>query len=261
MVRPRWILALLLALLVAAVFAWLGRWQMEAAIQNANNEIETEQVQAFTDLAEPGKAVTENAAGVVVSLDGSFSADDLNVVAPRQNQGETGVWVVGHLRTGGSHLAVAIGWAPDASAAETAIEQLQTDPAFDEPRQLEGRYMPAEAAVTPRADEDPQALQAMVPGQLINLWSGVDSPVYAGYLVLHPQGVEDVLSAAGLDAIDSVPPETDDSVNLLNVFYALEWIVFAGFALFFWYRLTRDAWEKEHELKLLAAEEAAEAQS
>ena len=31
--RPQWILALALALLVAAVFAWLGQWQMSNAIR------------------------------------------------------------------------------------------------------------------------------------------------------------------------------------------------------------------------------------
>ena len=34
----------------------------------------------------------------------------------------------------------------------------------------------------------------------------------------------------------------------LNIFYALEWIVFAGFAVYFWWRLVRDALEREREL-------------
>jgi hypothetical protein len=46
-------------------------------------------------------------------------------------------------------------------------------------------------------------------------------------------------------------------VNLLNVFYAIEWVVFAGFAIFLWYRLVRDTWEREQE----EAAEAAEAQT
>jgi surfeit locus 1 family protein len=35
--------------------------------------------------------------------------------------------------------------------------------------------------------------------------------------------------------------------NWLNVFYAIEWVVFAGFAVFLWFRLVRDAFEREHE--------------
>jgi hypothetical protein len=35
------------------------------------------------------------------------------------------------------------------------------------------------------------------------------------------------------------------SFNLLNIFYAIEWVLFAGFAVFLWYRLVKDAWEAE----------------
>jgi hypothetical protein len=35
--------------------------------------------------------------------------------------------------------------------------------------------------------------------------------------------------------------------NLLNVFYALEWAIFAGFAIYLWYRLVRDVVEREAE--------------
>lgn len=50
------------------------------------------------------------------------------------------------------------------------------------------------------------------------------------------------------------------AINWLNLFYAVEWVVFAGFAIFFWYRLVRDDWEKIHELKLLAVAESTAAE-
>ena len=31
------------------------------------------------------------------------------------------------------------------------------------------------------------------------------------------------------------------------MFYAVEWVVFAGFAIFLWYRLVRDAVERERD--------------
>jgi surfeit locus 1 family protein len=40
------------------------------------------------------------------------------------------------------------------------------------------------------------------------------------------------------------------------VFYAVEWVVFAGFAVFLWYRLVRDAVERERD-EAAAAELAA----
>ena len=64
------------------------------------------------------------------------------------------------------------------------------------------------------------------------------------------------ISGTGLDKIDSPVPEIGASVNWLNIFYALEWVVFAGFAVFLWYRLVRDAWERELEDAEAAAAEA-----
>jgi len=55
------------------------------------------------------------------------------------------------------------------------------------------------------------------------------------------------VAAPGLTRIDSPKPSSDVEVNLLNIFYAVEWVVFAGFAIFLWYRLVRDAWEREQE--------------
>ena len=45
----------------------------------------------------------------------------------------------------------------------------------------------------------------------------------------------------------SPPPEQSVELNWLNIFYAIEWVVFAGFAVFLWYRLVRDAVERERE--------------
>jgi hypothetical protein len=81
---------------------------------------------------------------------------------------------------------------------------------------------------------------ALAVAELINLWTVPPDGVYAGYLVLAD-------APAGLESIDAPPPDTGVSLNLLNVFYAIEWVVFAGFAVFLWYRLVRDAVEAEDE--------------
>ncbi|WP_241489297.1 SURF1 family cytochrome oxidase biogenesis protein [Leucobacter celer] len=263
--RPRWILALLLALLVAAVFAWLGQWQMDNAIRSdAQQEVDTETPRLLAEVDEAGSGVTDAAAGMVVLVSGALVPGDTRIVTPRENAGEMGAWVVGHLAVAaepggedtGVGLAVAIGWAPSVEQAEAAAARFEADPAFADLRDLEGRFMPPEGPVIPKAGEDPQVMHAMVPAQLVNSWQPVEGPVHSGYLVVHPTGGgAEMLAGAGLDAIDSVPPEPAESVSWLNVFYAIEWIVFAGFAIFLWYRLARDAWEKEHELQKLTAAE------
>lgn len=257
--RPRWILALLLALVVAAGFAWLGQWQLSNAIRSdAEQNYNTETMRPLSEATVLGKGVTEYGAGVVVSVRGSFVPGDFRVLTPRENQGKPGAWVVGHLVTEApeaaakGNLAVAIGWVPDAATAERAIKELDADPAIAETRMFEGRYMPPEGALIPASTDDPQRLQSMLPAHLANMWANVQTPVYAGYLVMH-DGASVKPLLAGLDRIDSVAPLPPERVSWLNVFYAVEWVVFAGFAVFFWFRLARDAWEKEHELKLLAA--------
>jgi hypothetical protein len=71
--------------------------------------------------------------------------------------------------------------------------------------------------------------------------------VYFGYVTAAD-------APAGLDAIVSPAPEQEAQLDWLNVFYAVEWAVFAGFAIYLWYRLVRDAVERERE-----EQEAAEA--
>lgn len=264
--RPLWILALLLALAVAGGFAWLGQWQMGIAVRTMDQEVlDTETVRPLADVSDLAKGVTEDAAGVVVEVSGELVSGDYRVVSPRENAGETGAWVVGHLVTQNpeaAHLAVALGWAPTEEAAAEKIPTLDANPDLVTEQMLEGRYMPPEGPTIPKPDADPQAMHTMIPAHFANVWSGVDAPVYSGYLVLHPDGATaDALAEAGLDTIDSVPPLPPEKVNWLNVFYAIEWVVFAGFAVFFWFRLTRDAWEKEHELMILEAEAAAEGES
>jgi hypothetical protein len=119
--------------------------------------------------------------------------------------------------------------------------------------------MPGDAPVVPGPETDPAVLLSMAPSQLVNLWQPFEGGSYAGFLVMHPGELlsADVLHAAGLEVIDSVPPLPVGAINWLNLFYAVEWVVFAGFAIFFWYRLVRDDWEKIHELQLLAAAETA----
>lgn len=260
---PKWIGALLLALLVAGGFAWLGQWQLSFAIAQSNEHaIEAESVRAIDEATEPGAWVTDETAGTVLSATGAFVAGDFSVVEQRLNGDSEGAWVVGHLVTEGSpkgNLAVAIGWAPEADLAHEALTQIESEFAGQRVS-IEGRYMPGDAPIAPKADEDPNRLFSMVPAQLVNLWQPFDWRTYAGFLVLHPDGALSAqsLQATGLEPIDSVPPLPVEKINWLNLFYAIEWVVFAGFAIFFWYRLVRDDWERIHELRILAAAEEAE---
>ena len=244
LLRPWWIGMLGFALLVAAIFAWLGQWQLGRAIDATPREPgATESVQPIDGIAQPGEYLPEPLVGQKVEVTGSFVPDDFLVVSRRFNGGVEGFWVTGQLRVGDAAaptaLAVAVGWTDDRARADAAASALNDDP----PRNVTfvGRLIPDEGPALPPRGAPATEMTRMSPAALLSRWSDTEGlDVYRAYLA----GAEPL---AGLDAIDSPAPEERSNVNWLNVFYAAEWVIFAGFAFYMWYRLGKDAWEKEVE--------------
>lgn len=232
--RPRWIAALLLCLAIAGGFAALGQWQLSRSVENADvaDAPDTEVAVPLGSIAEPQTEVTQPQLGRRVTVEGEFVASDFTVLTGRNNGGDAdGAWLVGHLVTGdGVTLAVALGWAPDAASAAAAKDAGSTET-------LDGRYLPSESPT--ESDYEAGERSALSVAELINIWPDAQ-PAFGGYLVLYEPW-------PGLDAIYSPAPSREIGYNLLNVFYALEWAIFAGFAIYLWYRLVRDVEEREAE--------------
>jgi len=236
--RPRWIAALLLVLAVAAAFAYLGRWQLERSIAAGTvNTIDTETPVPLASVAEPGVPVLAEAYARVVDTAGAYDPEGFVVLEGRLQHGETGYWLVGRFVTAQSgpvSLAVALGWAESREDADAAAEEVAAE-ASSAAVPLRGRYLPSESPRFEDALEGRRA--ALAVADLINAWPGYTGEVYAGYLIAAE-------APAGLEAIDAPPPLPEQQVNLLNLFYAIEWIVFAGFAVYLWWRLVKDEVEK-----------------
>lgn len=249
MLRPWWIGMLLFALLVAAVFAWLGQWQLSRAVDtNPPPPGATEQVQPIGEVTQPGAYLPEPLVGQRVDVAGQFVPGDFLVVSSRFNGGEQGYWVTGQLRVDPgpgipdpTSLAVALGWSADRAAADAAAADLNADPGG--PRELTGRLISDEGPAAPPRGAAANEMTRMSPAALLGWWHDTDQlNVYRPYLVADGDALPD-----GLIAIDSPAPDERGNVNWLNIFYAVEWAIFAGFAFYMWYRLARDAWEKEVE--------------
>ncbi|MCU1584940.1 MAG: hypothetical protein JWM49_1496 [Microbacteriaceae bacterium] len=252
--RPRWIAALALALLVAAGFAALSQWQLARSVSTGTIVDQgTEHVVPLSQVAKPQSPVSERAATQRVSASGEWISRDYSLVSDRLNNGTAGYWVVGHFaartQSGATAgLVVAVGWSPNRAGAAAAASAISRE-ADTGTVSLTGRYLPPEAAED--SDFEHGKVSTVSPAALLNSWTVRDpAGIYGGYLVSAEK-------TAGLTVIDAPKPTNDVEVNLLNVFYAIEWVVFAGFAIFLWYRLVRDAWEREQE----EAAEAAEAQT
>jgi len=227
---PRWIAALVLALAIAAAFAALGQWQLQRSVDNvAVVDIDTESAIPLAELAVPARGLTETEAGRVVTVTGELVAADTVMLDGRALDGRTGSWLVGHLVTeDGVSLAAALGFLPDGAAAgDLGIDRVE----------WVGRYLPSEEPQS--SDFEAGEFSAMSVAALINLWAD-PGPVYGGFLVADgpPPGYEQIVATA---------PEREVALNWLNLFYAVEWVIFGGFAIYLWYRLVRDAVERQAE--------------
>lgn len=231
--RPRWIAALALALAVAAGFALLSQWQLARSVSTGTVvDRSTETIRPLAEVATPQSPVTTASDGQLVIVDGEFVAGDYLVLSDRLNGGESGYWVVGHLSAdNGAGVAVGLGWTADEAEAASVARSLAGGHA-----EVNGRYVADEAPQ--ETDFEHGKLSTLSVAALVNLWEVADpSGVYGGYIVSDSP-------AAGLVAIDSPRPVVEIELNWLNLFYAAEWVIFAGFAIFLWWRLVKDAWER-----------------
>ena len=248
MLRPRWIAMLALCLLVAGVFAWLGQWQLSRAIDtDPLPPGATEELRPLADVTAPGEYLPEPLVGQRVEASGIWVPGDFLIVESRFNDGEEGVWVTGQLRVAGAaapaSVAVAVGWASTIDDARAAIEELEQDAAAGDAADVSviGRLVSDEGPALPPRGADPLTMTRMSPAALLSQWHDIEGlDVYRPYLASEA-------APASLSDIHSPPPDEGPGVNWLNIFYAVEWAVFAGFAFYLWYRLARDAWEKEVE--------------
>ena len=226
----------MLALAIAAAFAALGQWQLERSIDNATvSEIDTETTVPLEEIAEPASGMTEVQAGRVVSVEGDLIVDDTVALAERPDGlGGTGNWLVGHVVTeDGVSIAVVLGSTPGGSGIGLLDDSSLGDPRGD----WVGRYLPSEE---PQASDFENGIRSsLAVSELINLWAE-PGPAYAGFIVLTDPYV-------GLDPIRADAPVREATLNLLNVLYAIEWVLFGGFAIYLWYRLVRDAVERQQE--------------
>lgn len=251
--KPVWLLSLLLALVAATVFVLLSRWQFQAAETNAPPpRSQTENAVPLTSHLRPGEPLTAAAADQVVTARGEFLPGTDVLVGPRLSEGREGWWTVTAFRVadapGAQTIPVVRGW----SAAADVV-----DPAPAGEVTVAGRLLPPDGPL-PRSDDAGDtagrpAYATLSPGQLVNVW---DVPSYAAYVaafaVTDAAGAEVGARAAegGLEPVWVAPQPEETQVIWLNVFYGVEWVLFAGFALFLWWRFVRD----DHQRELREAE-------
>jgi cytochrome oxidase assembly protein ShyY1 len=250
--KPRWIAGFVFAIAISGVFVLLSQWQFgrstspEVPVNPA-----TEQVQPLTDTLQPGEFFHGTDADQMVSAQGTYDPDKQVLVPGRLHGGKTGYWVVSAFAVDGAPalsgaaasprtwIPVARGWVAepgDAAAPPSGLIELT------------GRLLPSEAPLPGEAPAPGEATAVSV-AELINYWE-VSS--YPGFVAATAEvaGGADVSPAAvpgDLLPLNIGPQPPAQQINWLNLFYSLEWVVFAGFALFIWWRLVKDDYHRDLE--------------
>lgn len=265
--KPKWLALLVGVLVVVGAFGWLGWWQLTSAFSAA---LPPEEAAAYETsvpleaLLEPGAGLVESAAGRPVTVRGWLDLREATTVADRVQGERVGYWLVGRVVVAGEPLGapaeadatvaavrpsipIAIAWGADEEAVRTAGAQLAARipalPGADAADaagavELAAQLQPGQDPMVPRRAPDAQTVLTMAPGQLINLWQEPSPAYYSAYLVLDGEPAGGL--PAPLEAIGIVPVDQSLQINLLNIFYAIEWAIFIVMSFYIWWRLVRD---------------------
>lgn len=242
--KPKWIAILVLSLVVATLFVLLSRWQFEQAEVKGNApETTTEKVVPLTEHLTVDKPLYQDEADQLVSVEGRYLADKQVYIQDRLREGVKGYWVVTAFEVDGSDgytIPVVRGW-------QESLDKAKESQAPSGTLQLDGRVLPPDAPdFGYRAD--PEVFRSLSTAELINIW---DVKSYSAVVVQFNTYATGAVRLSdeqqGLAPVTVGPQPAQQQLNLLNVFYAVEWVFFAGFALFLWWRLVRDDHRKELE--------------
>lgn len=259
---PKMIVLFILLAIAAAVCIRLGYWQLERATARGAERITAEHEEKLSGPALPldetlrlqtNMRVDEYASPVYVT--GTFSECQLRVLdrAVDSNPAELVL----------AELTVTEG--PDAGGAVPVIRGW-VEPGAPLPAVPSGDvtvfgYLAApEDSIGGLTEETAVSIS---PAELVNAWGG---PILSGYLVeFTPESViqtqidnrepvEFTAQRTSADGVQHVPPPKpteEGGFNLQNAAYAVEWVIFAGFALFIWFRILRSAVKLKREEQLL----------
>ncbi|MFI6424041.1 SURF1 family protein [Promicromonospora sp. NPDC050880] len=246
--QPRMIGLLLVFVLAALVCGRLGAWQLDRAYERAELAAQQEAAEAVAagpawlgDVLAPQESFSGELVGREVRVAGEFEPDGSLLVPGRALEGRTGYLVLTPFRvtddgTGGASwadlsgapvLAVVQGWVETpADAAALVLPEGEIT--------LTGWLQMGESTAGSAAVVDGRT-EHIALSALVNEWGG---PIYTGYLVATegPGSPQD----GGVAALPRPTIDGGSGANLQNIFYALQWWLFGGFAVLLWIRLVRD---------------------
>ncbi|WP_426938665.1 SURF1 family protein [Pseudarthrobacter sp. S3] len=253
--KPRWIAGLVFAIAVSGVFVLLSQWQFGRSTQpEVAVNPGTEDVRVLTETLVPGSFFPGSVSDQMVAAEGTYDPAKQVLVPERLKNGESGYWVVSAFAVTGAPAVTGVAASPQTWIPVARGWVAEPDDAGAPPSgivNLTGRLLPSESPLPSTAPDAGRATAVSV-AELINYW---DVSMYPGFVAATSElAAGSDLSAAAVDGalkpLEIGPQPPAQQVNWLNLFYSLEWVVFAGFALFIWWRLVKDDYRRDLEEEL-----------
>lgn len=225
---PRWLV--LTALLIAVVlgFVWLGLWQFGVAERGKKADIGSGPTQArvpITQVMQPNASFPRNGSLRKVSATGHYVASSQTLVSGRTLGDQKGYWVVTGFAVDGtsSQLPIVRGFVTSpAQATKPATNQIT----------LEGALAPAES---PSQSGQPAGQLTTVDlPQLMTMWN---SQVYNAFVFMTSENP--TITKAPIQAFPP-PRPASGGLQIRNFGYALQWWIFAGFAVYMYGRQLKE---------------------
>jgi surfeit locus 1 family protein len=232
---PRLIAFHLLSLVAIAAMLTASVWQWDT-YQDHQQQISQEAQSALAKATPVPLAsvfgrddpLPEDGVGKRVTVTGEFSSRQF-FVKNKFDRGRVGLWVLTPLKVG-PHSAILVvrGWVPDATSPGATVPTGRVT--------VVGALEPAETtSLSLSGAPRPGAVVSTIsPASLVNF---LPFDLYSGYLVATAQ---QPATDPGLDPVSPPAPDASAWSGLRNALYAAQWVLFAGFGAYMWWRICRD---------------------
>lgn len=255
---PRWLGFLALVLVLVTAFVGLSAWQVSRA-QHKNDVTaaqDVDTVRPFTEVLDAQVPMPGYLSDQMVEMTGHYLPDMQVVVTERYQDGTEGFWVVTMFAPDGARLGEeAADVANDPAYADTPIAvPVVRGWTADEDLAMHSRAATGEVTLVGRLgpNEAPQNTHGLPDGQVRTvsapqLVNDFDVFTYSGYVF--PETESGAGASAATGGLVNVGLEKQESggIDLQSAAYAAEWLFFAGFAIYIWWRLLRDAYLRQRD--------------
>lgn len=211
---PASILALLSLIGVCVLFFFLGKWQWDRTqdILDAERAASMSSV-PVSQIDQPMKP--EDYGRTVIATGSYIDENQVRIASRLSRESVAGDWIVSELEINtGRSIAVVRGWVPEGQTFETPESEIS----------IEGVLQPSDSFYSEATVIDGEVL-IIDSQQLSMLWG---TTLLDGYIVMQSQAPIQVNSP------ETIPPTistADIAFPLQNFFYAIQWWVFALFAV------------------------------